>query len=92
VEDVGVPEDLLVLVVVGLLVPVPTAVTLKVGTANDIVGLDLLLDGDDGDDGLGLDPPPEPPLTPAEQVLLPTVQDVPSAQPSLHVSLPFWLL
>ena len=95
VEDVVVTEDLLVLVVVGLLalvvvgwlVPVPTAEGLKVGkvgATNDIVG--------GGDDVLGLDPPPEPPLPPGEQVFAPTVQDDPSAQPSLRVSPLFWLL
>ena len=82
-EDV---EALLVPVVVGLLVP-PTAV---VGAANDIVALALLLVGEGDDEGL--DPPPEPPLPPGEQVFAPTVQDDPSAQPSPHVSLPFWLL
>lgn len=73
-EDVVVPED--PPVDAALLVLVPTAFVPEVVP----VGLLTIVGDASGDDELGLELPPEPPL-PSEQVLAPTVQDISSGQP-----------
>lgn len=81
VEKVGVTEK--PPIVVGRLVP--NVERSKVDATNDTVG------GGGGGRGLGFDPPP-PELPIPLQVLLPGVQEVPLAQPSIRVSPRFWLL
>lgn len=79
-EDVVVPED--PPVDAGLLVVVPTAFVpevVVVPPTGVLVGPLIIVGDASGDDELGLELPPEPPL-PAEQVLAPTVQDMSSGQ------------